>query len=86
MTFKFANKDKVRNLQEQISKKQISFIELPIDVLAELFQCAIERIDEDENTVECDERDSGDLIWDMECIVDELFDALQEKVDFGLYE
>lgn len=57
---------------------------MPKDVLAELLQCAVERIDDKENVK--DGRDFQDVWWDLEFIVDDLFNDLQEKVDSGIYE
>ena len=82
--FKFKNKGKVKDLQEQFANKQICLEDMPKDVLVELLQCAIERIDDKENGEY--ERDFKDIWWDLECIVDDLFNALQEKVDLDFYE
>ena len=82
--FKFKNKGKVKDLQEQFANKQICLEDMPKDVLVELLKCAIERIDDKENGEY--ERDFKDIWWDLECIVDDLFNALQEKVDLDIYE
>lgn len=82
--FKFENKDKVKELQEQFAEKKIGLEDMPKDVLAELLQCAVERIDDKENVK--DGRDFQDVWWDLEFIVDDLFNDLQEKVDSGIYE
>lgn len=83
---KFKNKDKVKELKEKFSDKQIEIIDMPKDVLAELFWKAVERIDENENGGEYDERDWKDCLCDKEFIIDELFDALQETIDSGIYK
>lgn len=82
--FKFENKDKVKELQEQFANKKIGLEDMPKDVLVELLQCAIERIDDKENGEY--ERDFKDVWWDLECIVDDLFNDLQEKVNSDIYE
>lgn len=82
--FKFENKDKVKELQEQFANKKIGLEDMPKDVLVELLQCAVERIYDKENGEY--ERDFKDVWWDLECIVDDLFNDLQEKVDSGIYE
>lgn len=82
--FKFENKDKVKELQEQFANKKIGLEDMPKDVLVELLQCAIERIDDKENGEY--ERDFKDVWWDLECIVDDLFNDLQEKIDADIYE
>lgn len=82
--FKFENKDKVKELQEQFAEKKIGLEDMPKDVLAELLQCAVERIDDKENGEY--ERDFKDVWWDLECIVDDLFNDLQEKVNSDIYE
>lgn len=82
--FKFENKDKVKELQEQFANKKIGFEDMPKDVLVELLQCAVERIDDKENGEY--ERDFKDVWWDLECIVDDLFNDLQEKVNSDIYE
>lgn len=83
---KFANKDKVSMLRKQISDKQIFIDDLPKDVLENLLQCAIARIDRNENGGEGDERDFKDLWCDQEFIVDELFEELEKEVKAGCYE
>lgn len=55
-------------------------------MLVELLEIAIERIDENENGGDFDERDAMDCLCDKKFIVDELFDALQEKVELDIYE
>lgn len=82
--FKFENKDKVKELQEQFANKKIGLEDMPKDVLVELLQCAIKRIDDKENGEY--ERDFKDVWWDLECIVDDLFNDLQEKVNSDIYE
>lgn len=82
--FKFENKDKVKELQEQFANKKISLEDMPKDVLVELLQCAVERIDDKENGEY--ERDFKDVWWDLECIVDDLFNDLQEKINLDIYE
>lgn len=82
--FKFENKDKVKELQEQFANKKIGLEDMPKDVLVELLQCAVERIDDKENGEY--ERDFKDVWWDLECIVDDLFNDLQEKVNSDIYE
>lgn len=82
--FKFENKDKVKELQEQFANKKIGLEDMPKDVLVELLQCAVERIDDKENGEY--ERDFKDVWWDLECIVDDLFNDLQEKVNLDIYE
>lgn len=82
--FKFENKDKVKELQEQFANKKISLEDMPKDVLVELLQCAVERIDDKENGEY--ERDFKDVWWDLECIVDDLFNDLQEKINSDIYE
>ena len=82
--FKFENKDKVKELQKQFANKKIGFEDMPKDVIVELLQCAVERIDDKENVK--DGRDFQDVWWDLEFIVDDLFNDLQEKVDSGIYE
>lgn len=82
--FKFENKDKVKELQEQFANKKISLEDMPKDVLVELLQCAVERIDDKENGEY--ERDFKDIWWDLECIVDDLFNDLQEKINSDIYE
>ena len=79
----FVDKDKVSMLRKQISDKQIFIDDLPKNVLANLLQCAIVRIDRNENGGEDDERDFKDLWCDQEFIVDELFEELEEKVNIG---
>ena len=82
--FKFENKDKVKELQEQFAEKKIGLEDMPKDVLVELLQCAVERIDDKENGEY--ERDFKDVWWDLECIVNDLFNDLQEKVNSDIYE
>lgn len=82
--FKFENKDKVKELQEQFANKKIDLEDMPKDVLVELLQCAVERIDDKENGEY--ERDFKDIWWDLECIVDDLFNDLQEKINSDIYE
>ena len=82
--FKFENKDKVKELQEQFAEKKIGLEDMPKDVLIELLQCAVERIDDKENGEY--ERDFKDIWWDLECIVDDLFNDLQEKINLDIYE
>lgn len=82
--FKFENKDKVKELQEQFASKKIGLEDMPKDVLVELLQCAVERIDDKENGEY--ERDFKDVWWDLECIVDDLFNDLQEKINLDIYE
>lgn len=82
--FKFENKDKVKELQEQFASKKIGLEDMPKDVLVELLQCAVERIDDKENGEY--ERDFKDVWWDLECIVDDLFNDLQEKINSDIYE
>ena len=82
--FKFENKDKVKELQEQFANKKIGLEDMPKDVLVELLQCAVERIDDKENGEY--ETDFKDVWWDLECIVDDLFNDLQEKVNSDIYE
>lgn len=83
--FKFENKDKVKELQKQFANKKIGFEDMPKDVIVELLQCAVERIYDKENG-EYDERDFKDVWWDLKCIVDDLFNDLQEKVNSDIYE
>lgn len=83
---KFENKNKVSMFREQFSKKKVFLEDLPRDVLHYLLQCAIERIDQNENGGEFDERDFKDVWWDKECIVDELFAKLEDEVKVGCYE
>ena len=82
--FKFENKDKVKELQKQFANKKIGFEDMPKDVIVELLQCAVERIYDKENGEY--ERDFKDVWWDLECIVDDLFNDLQEKVNSDIYE
>lgn len=82
--FKFENKDKVKELQEQFANKKIGFEDMPKDVLVELLQCAVERIYDKENGEY--ERDFKDVWWDLKCIVDDLFNDLQEKINSDIYE
>lgn len=83
--FKFENKDKVKELQKQFANKKIGFEDMPKDVIVELLQCAVERIYDKENG-EYDERDFKDVWWDLKCIVDDLFNDLQEKINSDIYE
>lgn len=83
---KFKNKDKVQEYKKAFSDKQMYFDDMPKDVLVELLEIAIERIDENENGGDFDERDAMDCLCDKKFIVDELFDALQEKVELDIYE
>lgn len=83
---KFANKDKVSVFRKQFSNKQVYLEDLPHDVLRYLLECAIDRIDIKENGGEGDERDFKDVWWDRECIVDKLFEELEDDVKAGFYE
>ena len=82
--FKFENKNKVKELQEQFANKKTGLEDMPKDILVELLQCAVERIDDKQNGEY--ERDFKDIWWDLECIVDDLFNDLQEKVNADIYE
>ena len=62
------------------------FNDFPKDVLVELLQLTVERIDEKENGGEFDERDWKDCLCDKEFIVDELFEELEEKIKCDVYE
>lgn len=74
----------------------IDIKELPSDVLSELLQIAVERIDLFENAsgmcfdesdfYECDERDASDIVSDQNYIVYELLENLLERIDLGLIE
>lgn len=83
---KLPNKDRVQELQEQICFNLIGVSEIPHDILTELFINAITRINEKENSGEFDERDWKDKLCDCKNIIGELFDALQKKIDFDIYE
>lgn len=83
---RFDNKDKVDEFRQAFRRKNLYFDDMPKDVLVELLEIAIERIDEKENGGEFDERDWKDCLCDKEFIVDELFEALQEKVDLEIYK
>ena len=83
---KFKNKDKVSQLKDDFVRNRIGFNDFPKDVLVELLQLTVERIDEKENGGEFDERDWKDCLCDKEFIVDELFEELEEKIKCDVYE
>lgn len=83
---KFENKGKVGELRELLRNNKIDFNDIPKDVLIELFDIAIEKIDEQENGGEFDERDWKDCLCDKEFIVDDLFAELEEKIKLDIYE
>ena len=83
---KFKNKDKVSQLKDDFVHNRIGFNDFPKDVLVELLQLTVERIDEKENGGEFDERDWKDCLCDKEFIVDELFEELEEKIKCDVYE
>ena len=83
---KFENKDKVAQCREDFKHKKSYFDDMPKDVLVELLELAVSRIDEAENGGENDERDWKDNLCDREFIVDELFEELQENIKLGIYE
>lgn len=84
---KFENKDKVPTLRKEFSEKKKSFDDMPKDVLVQLLQCAIDKIDEHENRENGEDmRDFKDVWYDKECVVDDLFAKLEEEIGFGIYE
>ncbi len=89
---KLKNKDKVKQLKEDFYHNKIGIEDIPRDILEELFERAICKIDEWENLkqygYDCndDERDWKDLLCDKEFIIDNLFNDLQEDIDIGVYE
>ncbi len=83
---RFENKYKVTEFRQAFRDKDLYFDDMPKDMLVELLEISIERIDEKENGGEFDERDWKDCLCDKEFIADELFEALQEKVDLGIYK
>lgn len=83
---KFENKDKVTQLREDFRQNKVDFKDIPHDVLVELFEIAIDKIDEQENGGEFDERDWKDCLCDKESIVDDLFAELEEKIKLEIYE
>ena len=83
---KFKNKDKVSQLKDDFVHNRIGFNDFPKDVLVELLQLTVERIDEKENGGEFDEWDWKDCLCDKEFIVDELFEELEEKIKCDVYE
>lgn len=66
MFLKEENVNKVTDYKNGYSNKKIDLDEMPQDVLAELLAVAVERIDENENGGEFDERDWKDLLCDKE--------------------
>ena len=72
----------------------IDLKKLPSEVLSELLQLAVERIDQIENAYDMrlseedfcnyDERDAGDIVFDQNYIIYELLDDLLERIDQGL--
>ena len=83
---KFENKDIVPKLREEFNKKAINFADMPKDVLVELLEIAVWKIDELENGGEYDERDAMDQLCDAEFIVDDLFAELEERIESDFYE
>ena len=83
---KFENKDQVNRLKEDYVQGKITFKDLPKDVLVELLECAVERIDDLENCDEYDERDYKDFACDYDFIVEDLFKSIEDKIKFGFYE
>ena len=83
---KFENKDIVPKLREEFNKKAINFADMPKDVLVELLEIAVWKIDELENGGEYDERDAMDQLCDAEFIVDDLFAELEERIESDVYE
>ena len=83
---KFENKDMVPQLREEFNEKAINFADMPKDVLVELLEIAVWKIDELENGGEYDERDAMDQLCDAEFIVDDLFAELEERIESDCYE
>ena len=83
---KFESKDQVSQLKEEYAQGKITFKDLPKDVLVELLECAVERIDDLENSGEYDERDWKDFASDYDFIVEDLFKSIEDKIKFDVYE
>lgn len=90
------DKQKFRDIVTRLKDDalDIDIKKLPNEVLSELLQIAVERIDyyenasgicwDDTNYYDTDERDAGDIVFDQNHIVYELLNDLLEKIDLGL--
>lgn len=83
---KFESKDQLSHFKELFTHNKIDFEDLPKDVLIELLEVSIDKIDELENSCEFDERDWKDCLCDKEFIVEDLFTSIEEKIKLDIYE
>ena len=84
---KFENKDKVHQLREEFKTKKTYFDKMPVDVLVNLLEIAIAKIDSHVNDGEsADCRDFKDTICDLGFIADDLFGELEEMIELDIFE
>ena len=84
---KFKNKNNVAKYREQYINKKISIDKLLKDVLFELLECAVQKIDELKNGIEeVYERNWKESAVEIEFIIDDLFGKIEERIKLDIYK